>query len=339
MRRSHRRALTRLNIGGIVALALFTSPFAVGSATAVPLSSGPTPVCEPAPTGAHLRCSVTYGYTGATQSFAVPQTGAYEVELVGANGAAHFLNPSAVGSGARVAGALSTLVAGDTLYVTVGGVGGFPAGGFNGGGNGANLNQTGGGGGATDVRLVAHDLNSRVAVAGGGGGAVNALMPDGYSVPLAGGAAGEPGFLLAGNCSIVAQPGTSTAGGRGGECSGAFTGNPGQLGAGGTGGAWTLAAGLLSGGGGGGGLYGGGGGTGALTQGWNLVNSNGSGAGGSSLVPPGGTFALSGNAAPSATISYLVDIGTIDVTTVNTDALESGVFTASTRGSNGEPSI
>ena len=171
---------------------------------------------------------------------------------------------------------------GETLYVEVGGTGGFPAGGFNGGGAGATRNGISvyGGGGASDVRLVSNDepgsLGSRVIVAGGGGGS---------AYPAAGGAAaGEPAAARRAVPWAVGLELRRRAGGC--DALGVGCGTDGSLGVGGAGGGSGDGAETREGAGGGGGLYGGGGGAGVLD------GNVGGGGGGSSLVPAGGTLSL-----------------------------------------------
>ena len=132
-------------------------------------------------------------YNGNYQTFTVPVTGKYKVELWGARGGYGHQNDANVylyGRGAYTTGEL-TLNQGQILYVYIGGAGGTPAtnsctggaGGYNGGGKGANDSNCdsdpdagGGGGGATDIRLVSgvwndfNSLKSRIMVAAGGGG-------------------------------------------------------------------------------------------------------------------------------------------------------------------------
>jgi hypothetical protein len=219
----------------------------------------------------------SFSYTGGEQAYTV-RANRTQVLLV-ATGAAGGTNPAFPafpgGRPATVSG-VEAVTPGEVLYVEVGGVGGHPAGGFNGGGNGAVGAEVAGtgGGGASDVRTVsrieAGTLDSRVIVAGGGGGAPN------------GGDAGQPGkFSAAGGGA-----GTQTSGGVGGcPVSGLGCGSPGTLGQGGEGGFSGTGADQRLGGAGGGGLYGGGGGGADLTD-------SGGGGGGSSLVPAGGAMAL-----------------------------------------------
>ena len=139
----------------------------------------------------HLKFTFSYrdfGYTGGYQTFVAPLTGTYRVELWGAQGGVGCYNGRcdiAGGRGGYIAGNTS-LTAGTTYYVYVGGMGGNGvqynkrggAGGWNGGGKGGDdINEDGaeqtdaggGGGGATDFR-TGTALGNRILVAGGGGG-------------------------------------------------------------------------------------------------------------------------------------------------------------------------
>jgi hypothetical protein len=253
----------------------------------------------PASAGASVT---TFSYTGGEQIYTVP-AGVHSLSItaIGAPGGAMTHcevncppggGPTglAPGRGAVVSGVVS-VTPGQTLYVEVGGAGGLPAGGFNGGGEaGTLLVQDGGGGGASDVRTMpmgvgVASLNSRLIVAGGGGGS-------GFAA-AAGGDAGESGGV-AGPASDAGGAGTQTAGGAGGcdplGLSVMGCGMAGSLGNGGNGGSATSTYQPWgqTGAGGGGGLYGGGGGAGvpcvsvATCQGGGAV---GAGGGGSSLVP------------------------------------------------------
>jgi hypothetical protein len=139
-------------------------------------------------------------------------------------------------------------------------------GGYNGGGDGKEW--SGGGGGATDVRIGGDSLNDRVIVAAGGGG---------FSGWGNSGDAGQPGGPSQGcTWQIAAQPGTDSAGGAAGTPCDGTIGTDGSLGQGGNGG--YRYSGNDFGGGGGGGYYGGGGG-----------GPYGGGAGGSNLIPADAT--------------------------------------------------
>ncbi|MCA6362166.1 MAG: HYR domain-containing protein [Bacteroidetes bacterium] len=111
--------------------------------------------------------SAVFNFTGAVQTFLVPP-GVTQVTIKtwGAQGGANWVNNTNFGG--YVKGTVS-VTPGQTLYVYVGGQPTTTAGGFNGGGAGDGAGK--GGGGGTDVRTISNDLNSRLVVAGGGGGA------------------------------------------------------------------------------------------------------------------------------------------------------------------------
>jgi hypothetical protein len=239
-----------------------------------------------------------FAFTGGEQTYTVPpDVASVRITAVGAGGGTPPPGSGLpAGRGAIVSG-LVAVTGGQVLFVYVGGSGGLPAGGFNGGGNGAQTQDgllSWGGGGASDVRTASGALDSRVIVAAGGGGSAG--------IAAAGGDAGRPGGCCgaAGTGPRTAQPGTLTAGGAGGgACASSADGcgGAGTLGRGGDGGASGAAADQRAGAGGGGGLFGGGGGAGNLTD-------HGAGAGGSSQVPSGGSVGV----APSLDTPSSVDI-------------------------------
>jgi hypothetical protein len=113
----------------------------------------------------------TYSYTGNYQTFTVPRTGNYKIELWGASGSSVSVYSDTYGRGAYTNGVIS-LIENSNLYIYVGQIGlNYSA--FNGGGYGES-----GGGGATDIRLISgiwnnfDSLKSRIMVAAGGGGGV-----------------------------------------------------------------------------------------------------------------------------------------------------------------------
>ncbi len=259
------------------------------------------------PAGAASAATVTYAYTGAEQVFTVPSgVGQLQVVAIGAPGAS---GSRSGGFGARVVGYLP-VVAGQTLFVEVGGKGNrrsespAGAGGFNGGASGGQGGGTGrvaGGGGASDVRTVSAaqggSLESRLLIAGGGGGAGefyglntggNADSPGGnggnsQDAPSGGGGGGGAG--------------TVSAPGAGGGGVGGAAGSPGTPGTGGTGGNSTG----FGGGGGGGGRYGGGGGGGGDP------NGSGGGGGGSSFTVAAAqsvTIGADSTGVPSVAITF-----------------------------------
>jgi hypothetical protein len=154
-----------------------------------------------------------------------------EIELFGCQGG------NDGGIGARVTGSLA-VNPGDSLYVSVCAGGGVVPAEFS--------STIGNGGGATDIRLSPNDLNSRLAVAGGGGGTyININGRGGLSSGLIG--ANGNSFNIGG---IDATGGTQISGG---NIGGSFGfGAPGSAnGAGGGGGWYGGGSNVLSGGGGG----------------------------------------------------------------------------------------
>ncbi|MGJ8660601.1 MAG: gliding motility-associated C-terminal domain-containing protein [Bacteroidota bacterium] len=237
---------------------------------------------------AFSQISVTFSYTGSAQYWTVPPcVDTVTIVVAGAKGGGSTSN-----FGAVITYQLP-VTTGQIFQLNVGGQGVGSVGGWNGGGNGwsgaptSNL-PSGGGGGASDVRVAPYAIGNRIIVAGGGGG-TNASSASNIAVGGSGGCpngsigAGSPFTIVGGG------GGTQTSGGAGGPfwSGGGFTGSPGSLAQGGNGGHDPLYG--TSGGGGGGGYYGGGGGG---TDGC-CIGSNGGGAGGggSSLMPAGSTCA------------------------------------------------
>ena len=233
-----------------------------------------------------MTCHYTFFYNGTIETFVVPPTTEpVQITAVGAPGSGKSGMQS---RGATVTGSFPTW-SGRPIFVTVGGEGSFD--GFNGGG-------LGGGGGASDIRVGGPELEHRVLVAGGGGGWGQQLIFDEKLgehrlIKIKGGDAGQPGLGSAG------QPGTMTAGGAGGGTEYA-PGKPGSFGRGG--------AGAEGYGAGGGGYFGGGGAGGCVgsnAEGTALCldSQPGSGGGGSSLVPPGGSFVPTDDPTPRVIIT------------------------------------
>ena len=125
-------------------------------------------------TGTDINAEITktYDYTGKYQTFKAVFSGYYQFEAYGAQGGSGITSG---GKGAYTSGEMY-LNAGDIVYIYVGGTTTSTSGGWNGGGTG----YTRGGGGATDIRLVAttdesvwnefESLKSRIMVAAGGSG-------------------------------------------------------------------------------------------------------------------------------------------------------------------------
>jgi hypothetical protein len=233
---------------------------ALVTATLIPTTASASEVCVGA------TCTVTFEYTGASQSFIVPEgVSVLTFEVLGAAGARG-------GGGGGVTGTFAEVP--ESLLLYVGGAGNLGAGasgGFNGGGNaGSQRGNEGSGGGASDIRTGA-SLESRIIVAGGGGGGggfSGALGASGGGVIAASGGSGQGGGGGGGGVSAGGSPGASNGG---------TNASWGAFGSGGSGGSSWLAGG----GGGGGGWYGGGGGG---ADGDDCCSDGGGGGGGSSFA-------------------------------------------------------
>ncbi len=240
-----------------------------------------------------------YGYTGTVQPWICPVDGIWELEAMGAKGA--DTNGFNGGRGADVAGQLF-IKKGQKIYIYVGQGGGT----WNGGGTG-----TTNGGGATDFALknAAWDsndhLNSRIIVAGGGGGAL--FWSTGPQVGVGGSGGGE-GEGISGQEGYRAdyQGETGNGGshpGGGGKINGGGTRTSGATnGADGTFGKGGSYSGSDPAGGGGGGWYGGASGATGSSN-----NRQGSGGGGSSFIYNATNRAAANNytvALPSSSDNY-----------------------------------
>lgn len=212
-----------------------------------------------------------FNYTGGMQTLVIPSNGLYKLEVWGAQGGAGHVTPNDEWSGSKYVqygtvakGGYSNgykyFEKGQTVYVCVGGAGGYGKnlGGYNGGGNGWSYDSydedddyrgpawNGHGGGATHMALVTGTLSAigkanfgayGLLVAGGsGGGGVSHA----YSTFSSGSGGGLNGANTSGDFPTI-YGGTQTSGGSYG----------GSFGKGGSSGAW-------GGAGGGGGYYGGG---------------------------------------------------------------------------------
>ena len=208
------------------------------------------------------NCTATFSYTGNYKTWTVPAgVTSATIALKGAEGSGGYGSTATYGGkGAVVTGTLST-TPGQSLYIYVGGAGGYVNGspgtgdqvmnpGWNGGATGRKWTSYpgGGGGGASDIRSTVDDLNSRLAVAGGGGGAGR------EGTPTKGGDGGAPNGQPGADPSWPGGGATQSAGG-----SGSSYGAAGTFGIGGAGytNACSYGAGCPA-GGGGGGYYGGG---------------------------------------------------------------------------------
>ena len=229
--------------------------------------------------GGILSGSATFSYTGAMQSWTVPN-GLTSVNIdasgaVGGNG-----QTGTGGNGGRIQTTLS-VSSGQTLNIFVGGRGGNlnNVGGYNGGGIATGSSYStyiGGGGGASDIRIGGTALSNRVVVAGGGGaGGYNGCTDNGGA---GGGLVGVAANI--GCATTAAGGGTQSAGGVGATYSGYTSGSngtsgiggdgsPSNGGAGGGGGYW----------GGGGGCWTGGGGGSSYSSGTNTTHTQGTSSG------------------------------------------------------------
>ena len=181
-----------------------------------------------------------FGYTGDFQSFVVPATGNYKLEVWGAQGG--DASPYYGGMGGYASGTIA-LTAGQTIYIYVGQVGQGAGGGsaWNGGGGGTCCGA--GGGGGTDFRLGGTALANRVIVAGAGGGGSNDT-PQGNGGDGGGssglyGTVGAPGTQSSGYSLGVGETNSSDAAGGGGGYWGGYNGGGGTGGSGGGGSAYT----------------------------------------------------------------------------------------------------
>jgi len=192
--------------------------------------------------GAELE-EIVFSYTGALQEWTVPEGITYlEIEAAGGRGGAPSESGNAYdthpaiwtqgswtygetrpGFGGVVKASTTQIAAGQKLFIRVGGAGGNPSfsypftgptGGWNGGGDHYFEDViykelvSGAGGGATDIRFGGNDINDRIVVAGGGGGATG--VGDRYS------SGGDGGGLEAAAGSYRGgKGGTQTNGGAG----------------------------------------------------------------------------------------------------------------------------
>jgi len=262
--------------------------------------------------------SRTFNYTGGMQSFKVPATGSYRLEVWGAQGGTSSSHTGGLGGYTNVSKCLTAGTSGDTLYVGVGGTTTTANGGWNGGGCGngwnsscdcgagvsssdytqANTVYAAGGGGATHIGTVNAQLrnyasdqrnpNYIFAVAGGGGGGGEANN---------GGAGGKLNGLD-GYGSYKGHGGSSTTstGGAGGN---GMTSANGSFGQGGTANRLQSVASGVSrywAGGGGGGLYGGGGGDWSTSKSSKSYSGGGGGGSGTQGLPGYPQFGGTGTA-------------------------------------------
>lgn len=206
-------------------------------------------------------CTLTFTAVRAMRTWTVPTGGLVDVffRIKGGAGGGSYSNPGR--SGGSHDGTITSLTAGQSVYISVGSMGAchgsdIPWGGSNGGEGGNNGGCDGGG--STDVRVGGTTASDRKLVAGGGGGDAGS-SPSGYS------------------------NGNEASGASGG--SGSFTGfcngnNGSSAASGGAGGSTTCRN-----AGGGGGGYAGGGAAGATSSSNN--DTGGDGGSGNSYIAPG----------------------------------------------------
>ncbi len=203
----------------------------------------------------NLHVSDRYEYTGNVQIYTAEAEGDYSLEVWGAGGTRAGDGRSGPGSGGYAAGTVH-LVEGSTIYICVGGTGGYNGGAS--GGSNRYGSRGGNGGGATHIASAAGTLallsgnrDSVYIVAGGGGGAGGSQSSAGNG----GGAVGGTGISPWPGGQGSASGGSQSGPGGGGSGRGGF-------GYGGSG--RSVSDGdypYNMNGGGGGGWYGGGGGT------------------------------------------------------------------------------
>jgi len=237
-----------------------------------------------------------YGLTGAPVGWVVPPcVTSVDIVLAGAQGGSA---PGTSGGSGTVITTTIVVTPGDAITINVGGAGGCPTAGYNGGGLGFNATNGNaahgscGGGGGTEISIN----GTLTAVAGGGGGAGGGSVAGntGGDAGCGNGNAGISSYGAAGGGGTAVSGGTAGAPWAGTPPGG----NAGSAGQGGNGGFWQTA----SGGGGGGGYFGGGGGgnDGCCTG----ANGGGAGGGGSSLNPGGPCVAGSNNGDGYVSITY-----------------------------------
>jgi hypothetical protein len=244
--------------------------------------------------------TVTFNYTGANQNWTVPaNVFSISVLAAGARG-----GDALYGGRGAIVSATIPVTPGQILRIRVGERGGLGAGsgGWNGGGHGRDASnsayRSGGGGGATDIRVSPYGIDDRIVVAAGGGGrggggtsafGASGGCPNGYNDNSTSfGGPGGPAYMLAGGIGgspwDLFFPNTTPL---------QAWGQDGLLGQGGNGGfmpSASYSAAYRRGPGGGGGLFGGGGGGADIdhTSSIDYVRG-GPGGGGSSLIPNCGT--------------------------------------------------
>ena len=325
-------------VTGVGVLAALAGWSGAGVATAG--AAGPPATCS------GDTCTVSYGFTGAAQTFVVPAGVTSVVATV--KGAEGGTDPEGGGTGGGETVATLPVSAGTTLTVVVGqkglGVGGADTGPVYGGGAPggigtvtAETGATGGGG-----SFVFGPGNELLLAAGGAGGFDGSGTWGGGG----GGGAGAPpqkGAPNSPNCG-GGGPGGSASGGSGGTgATAAEDGNPGSgpvTLTGTTGGGGGVGP-QLGGGGGGGGYFGGGGGSAANPSSCVYQGTAGSGGGGSGYAYPGAT-AVSGAVAVTqgnGSVSFAYTIGQTVPTTTPTTTPASTPTTVAPAATSATPAV
>jgi prepilin-type N-terminal cleavage/methylation domain-containing protein len=131
----------------------------------------------------YVIVSIAFNYTGGVQTWTVPITARYKLEVWGAQGGKSLYDADG-GNGGYAWGEI-ILNAGDLIRIYVGQKPTTATGGWNGGGSRIS-GSWGAGGGATDIRRGGTALTDRIIVAGGGGGSYD----NGWDIWDQGGAGG-----------------------------------------------------------------------------------------------------------------------------------------------------
>ncbi len=307
------------------------------------------------PSGEAMQC--TYGYTGSSQTLAVPAgVGTVTVSLFGAQGGSDGSWSGVGGDGGEVSGAVVS-AAGTTLTLDVGSTtsgqsAGDPGGGNDNGGSGAGGHDAGCGGGAGTELWIGGTLAAAAGGGGGCGGYGAGANPDdggpggvtsGYGQNNTSGSGSCPGGggQNAGSGGNQDTVGTGQGGGSctagssgGGGGNGSIASGGGGTGGGGGGGYSSFITGTVGGGGGGGGggwAGGGGGGGGGL-------DSSGGGGGGGSNGADGALFSVATSSGGvhtgdgAAVVSWDLAVATVGVGTTTAVVGASTSFTATVSG-------
>ena len=264
----------------------------------------------------------TYNYSGSYNVYTATVPGYYFVETYGAQGGNGSSSPMLTYGG--YSSGYVYLNNGDKLYTYVG-----SSSGYNGGGTG--YCSTANGGGATDIRYFGSTtpsstdlvwnstlgLNSRIMVAGGGGGNYESFAGGRFMVGYGGNLVGQT-YIDNNYSSYTATGGSQTSGGVVTNFSSSYTaGTNGSFAIGGNGGG---AGGTACSGGGGGGYYGGAGGSRLSSGSWG-------GGGGSSFI--------SGYAGVNAITSATNRTHTNDVKHYSGKYFKDGTMKSGVRAGNG----